>query len=249
VRKTKVFKIIVLICLFMTACGMPNIGAPTATPTETAVPFTPTKTLRPTSTPRPTATPNAIATKNAVEFASLLDEYKEKGYISTVDGKISEPVDFKENWAQINWFQWHNYGRVNSEFVFKTHFKWETASDTPEPSGCGIVFGLQENRDYYVVFLDFNSIRFRMKRGENLYRVGKTSGSGVTDFSNPAEADFVLAVSNQMAYVSIDGDLTVYTLSVDQPTNGGFAISILSGTNSKFGTRCESTDMFLWNSK
>jgi hypothetical protein len=249
VGKSKAFKIIVLICLFMTACSMSNIVAPTATPTETAVPFTPTKTLRPTSTPRPTVTPNAIATKNAGQFASLLDEYKEKGYISTVDGKITEPVDYKENWAQINWFQWHNYGRVSDEFVFKSHLKWETASDTPDPSGCGVVFGLQENDDFYAVFLAFDSIRFRMNRGENLYRVGKTSGSGTVAFNNPAEAEFVLAVSNQMAYVSVDGDVTVYTLSADQPTNGGFALSILSGTNSKFGTRCEATDMFLWNSK
>jgi len=249
VRKPKAFRIIVLTSLFMTACSMANIGAPTVTPTETAVPFTPTKTLRPTSTPRPTVTPNVLATKNASQFGSLLNEYKEKGYISTVDGKITQPVDFKDNWAQINRFQWHNYGRVSDEFVLKTHLKWETASDTPDPSGCGIVFGLQENGDFYAVFLDFNSIRFRMNRGENLYRVGKTSGSGLVAFENPAEAEFVLAVSNQMAYVSVDGDVTVYTLSADQSTNGGFALSILSGTNSKFGTRCESTEMFLWNSK
>jgi hypothetical protein len=248
VRKSKAFKIVILISLLMTACST-AIGAPAVTPTATAVPLTPTKTPRPTSTPRPTVTPNVIATENASQFTSLLNEYKEKGYISTVDGKITQPVNFSENWAQINWFQWHNYGRVNEEFVFKSHLKWETASDTPDPSGCGIVFGVQENDDYYAVFLTFDDIRFRMKRGENLYRVGKTSGSGTVALDNPAEAEFVLAVSNQMAYVSVDGDVTVYTLSVDQPTNGGFALSILSGTNSKFGTRCESTEMFLWNSK
>jgi hypothetical protein len=239
--------IAMVVVMTMQACSQALAGGPTATATAPAATATKTATL--TRTPRPSVTPNVVATQNADEFSQLLNDYKDKGYISTTDGRITQPVDYKDNWAQIDWFQWHAYGRVNSEFVFKTHFSWETASATPNQSGCGVVFGLQENRDYYAVFLDFKSLLFMMKRGDNLYRVGKTSGSGYADFENPAETDFVLAVSNQKAYVSVDGELTVYTLSVDQATDGGLALSILSGTNREFGTRCESTEMFLWNGK
>lgn len=66
------------------------------------------------------------------------------------------------------------------------------------------------------------------------------------NFSNPAEADFALAVKGKSAYVSVDGEVTEYTLSADQGTDGDFALTLLSGTNSGYGTRCEMTDMFLF---
>ena len=88
-----------------------------------------------------------------------------------------------------------------------------------------------------------------MSRGANVYEVGKTRGSGRVNFGNPAEADFALAVKGKSAYVSVDGDVTEYTLSQDQSTSGGFALTLLSGTNSGYGTRCEMTDMFLFRPK
>ena len=74
----------------------------------------------------------------------------------------------------------------------------------------------------------------------------KTSGTGVYDFDNPAEAEFAIAVHDQKAYVLVDGVPTLYTLSVDQTTNGYIGNSVLSGTNRDYGTRCEATEMLLW---
>ena len=88
-----------------------------------------------------------------------------------------------------------------------------------------------------------------MGRGKNSYNVGKTSGSGKVNFDNPAEADFVLAVKGQSAYVSVNGEVTEYTLSADQTSAGTFAFSILSGTNKDYGTRCEMTNMIFWEPK
>jgi hypothetical protein len=85
-----------------------------------------------------------------------------------------------------------------------------------------------------------------MKRGSGVYQVGKTRGSGRVDFGNPAEADFAVAVKDQSAYVSVNGEVTEYTLSVDQTTRGTFGVTLLSGTNSDYGTRCEMTDVMLW---
>jgi hypothetical protein len=236
-----------LLVITTLACG--QSGAPQETATEPPVQVTATKTLKPTSTPRPSPTPDIAATERADELNALIEDYLGKGYISGSDGSALELDPFREEWAQIGWFQAWLYESTGPEFVFKGHFKWSTASSTPDPSGCGLMFGIQENDDYYVAFIDYVSILFFMKRGANLYTVGKTTGPGFTGLSNPAEADVVLAVSDQKAYVSVEGEVTQYTLSVDQTTAGEFGLSLLSGTNKDYGTRCEVTDMVLWKPK
>jgi hypothetical protein len=243
--------IFLLLVLTGLACGLSGSGvaAPVETATASLVPSTPTKTPRPTSTPRPTATPNVAATQKADEFNSLLTEFKEKDYVTTTDGKFSELDPFKEEWAQLGWYNYYPPYIETEDFVFSGHFNWSTANEQTDLSGCGIVFGAQENGDHYVIFLDKSRILFLMTRGSNAYNVGKTSGSGKANFSIPAEADFILAVKGQTAYVSVDGEVTEYTLSVDQTSAGTFAFSILSGTNKDYGTSCEMTDMIFWEPK
>lgn len=208
-----------------------------------------TPTSEPTEAPvEPTVAPVAT-TQNTDEFNALLQNFADKGYIGTTDGDITLLDPFKEDWAQIGWFQHWDYDvTTTDEFVIKAHFNWSSASSTPDASGCGIVFGIQESGDYYAVFLDNKRIYFFMNRSK-LYSVGKTSGKGTTGFGNPAESDFVIAVSNKKAYVSVDGDVTVYTLSQDQATQGKIGLSLLSGTNRDYGTRCEATDIAVWSAK
>jgi hypothetical protein len=77
--------------------------------------------------------------------------------------------------------------------------------------------------------------------------MGRTRGSGTVKFSNPAEADFKLIVKDNYAYVLVD-DVVVgeYTLSQSQPVRGDLALTVLSGTNKDYGTRCEMTDIHVW---
>jgi hypothetical protein len=247
----KFLPIIVLVLLFslIAACSPAATSVPTETATASLIPSTPTNTAKPTSTPKPSATPNVVATQKYDEFQALLGKIKNDGYISTSAGQIIELDPFKEEWAQINYYDMWPYGMIDSDFVLKAKFNWSTAPAKSDDSGCGVVFGGQENGDYYVVFLTNSSTRFFMKRGANLYKVGKTNGSGVKKFANPAEAEFVLAVSDQKAYILVDGEPTIYTLSADQTSKGGFGLSLLSGTNKDYGTRCEATDMMLWTAK
>ncbi len=244
------FVIALVLISIMLGCSSPP-AEPTMTPETPTPAFTATSgaTRFPTFTPRPTRTPDLAATQQVDDFNLLLEDYSEKGYIPSTAGSTVELDPFNESWAQIGWFQWWPYDVTGADFVFKGHFSWSTASETPDDSGCGVVFGLQENGDYYAVFVDYSSILFRMKRGSYLYGVGKTSGTGKTDFTNPAEADVVLAVANQKAFLSVNDQITEYTLSVDQTSAGGFALSMLSGTNRDYGTQCEITNMFLWKGK
>jgi len=249
IRIVYVFLILVLASL---ACSFGAPAEPTATPeppeptaTNTASP-TPTETPKPTSTPRPSATPNVAATQRVDEFRALLQTFEENGFIETTDGQIAQMPSFEEEWAQIGWYRWWPYDEVSSDFVFKAHLNWSTAIATTDESGCGFIFGIQENDDHYAVFLDKSRILFLMKRGSGVYQVGKTSGSGRADFGNPAEADFAVAVKGQSAFVSVNGEVTEYTLSVDQTTRGVYGVTLLSGTNSNYGTRCEMTDVMFW---
>ena len=189
------------------------------------------------------------ATQKAEAFVSMLTEFKDKGYINTTAGTTIALDDFKQDWAQLGWYKWWPEKGDYANFVFSGHLKWSTASATPEISGCGIIFGLQENDDHYAVFLDKSRILFLMARGSHVYSVGKTKGSGRTHFSNPAEADFTVIVKGQSAFVSVDGEITTYTLSQDQTSAGQFALTLLSGTNKDYGTRCEMTNMVLWTPK
>jgi hypothetical protein len=254
-RVTPIFLALSVLTIVTMACSQLATPEPTSTPTQvpptnTLEPTaTATKTPKPTNTPKPTATPNLAATQKIDDFNAILEEYVNNGYIGTTDGKITDLDDFEENWAQLGWYQWWPQDDVMADFVFKGHISWSSGINTPEVSGCGIIFGLQENDDHYAVFIDKGRILFLMGRGSNVYNVGKTSGSGRLNYGNPAEADLIVAIKEQIAYISVDGDVTKYTLSADQTSRGTFALSILSGTNKDYGTHCEMTDMMLWVAK
>jgi hypothetical protein len=237
--------LILLLLATTVACA----GAtPEVLPTDTPA-ATPTHTAKPTFTPRPTKTPNVAATEQYTEFEALIAEFAELGYIGTTQGTIREFDPFSESWAQINWYIWWPVTRTTGDFVFKGHVEWTSAAENPEDSGCGVVFGAQENEDHYSVFLTNNRILFLMARGTYAYEVGKTSGSGRTDFENPAAADFAVAVREKKSFVLVNGEVTEYTLSADQTTNGEFALSLLSGTNRDYGTRCEMSEMMMWRAE
>ena len=45
----------------------------------------------------------------------------------------------------------------------------------------------------------------------------------------------------------VDGELIgEYTLSQSKPLRGDLALTVLSGTNKDYGTRCEVTDLRVW---
>lgn len=252
-KKFSPVKIAMVVMVFAIIACSTGTPAPTATPVPTNTPVPPTDTPLPTATPTdvptPTATPNIAATQKAEAFLSMLSGFKDSGYIDTTEGEAEELDDFSQDWAQLGWYKWWPYDGEYANFVFSAHFEWSTANATPEVSGCGIIFGLQDNDDHYAVFLDKSRILFLMARGSNVYSVGKTRGPGRTDFGNPAEADFVVIIKGQTAYVSVNGEVTTYTLSNDQTSAGGFALTILSGTNRDYGTRCKMTNVTLWMPK
>jgi hypothetical protein len=241
-------------------CVLLFTGCATLQPTPTSTPK-PTKTSVPTDTPtpsptlKPTRTPNLAKTQQIEEWNAEAQTYFEAGYLSTANGVITKFGDFKKEWAKLGWYrQWHlDQYRVGNHFYMSAHFKWASAYRSADLSGCGFTFAGQRNGDHYAVFLDRSKVLFAQTE-EHYSFMGPTRGTGRVKFGNPydqpVEADFTLIVKEAYAYVLVDGELVgEYTLSSQKVVPGIIGLTLLSGTNKDFGTRCEMTNVHLWAPK
>lgn len=204
-------------------------------------------------TPKATRTPNLAATQQMEEWNAEVQRYFEAGYLTTPEGKFIRYNDFVKEWAQLNWYQWWTLSITASDFYMSAHFKWSSAYRSADISGCGFAFAIQDNGDNYAVFLDRSQVYFiDNDQSYSGYRpMGRTRGTGRVNFGNPAdkpaEADFTLIVKDAYAYVLVDGEVvSEYTLAQSRPLRGNVGLTLLSGTNKDFGTRCEITNLHLW---
>lgn len=237
-----------ILMLIITACSFSPVPAATATPAATNTPAaTSTKVPTPTRTPLPTKTPNLAATKQSEEWNAEIQQYFEKGYIGTADGAIKGLDDFSEAWAQMDWYTIWSLDETVTDFVYSAHFKWSNASKTPNPYGCGLVFAIQDDGSDYAVFLNQDSILYLRTKFHRGFNAGKTRGTGKTNIGDASEADIAVIVYNYYSYVLVNGEVVgEYTLPQSDSLEGDLGVSILSGTNKGYGTRCSITDMRLW---
>lgn len=241
------------------ACSF-SAAQPTSTPASTdtlepteTITSTPTNTPRPSPTLRPTQTPNLAATQKYEAFNVQAQEYFDLGYLPSADGEFIEYAAFEYDWAQLGWYNWAPLGETVTDFYISAHFKWSSAYRNADTSGCGFIFAIQENDDHYAVFLDRSEVLFLSADSATSYSrpVGLTRGTSRVKFDNPfdnpVEADFTLIVNGTYAYVLVNGEVTgEYTLAQSKILRGDLALSILSGTNKDFGTRCEVTDIHIF---
>jgi hypothetical protein len=226
---------------------------PTSTPQPTATKtLVPTKTPTPTQTPLPSRTPNLTATQRIGNYTAETQKYFDLGYITTTNGRYVRFEDFNEEWAQLRWYSYWTQKEKASDFFMSAHFKWSSAYRNADVSGCGFVFAIQENGDHFAVFLDRCLIRF-LNADKSTYtrRVGVTRGTGLVNFNNPAdqpvEADFTVIVNGTYVYVLVDGEVVgEYSLPQNRILEGNLGLSLLSGTNKDYGTRCEMTNIHAW---
>jgi len=258
-KATSIVSCLLLLVFVLSACSFSAVEptstpAPTDTPAPTATnTATPTNTPRPSPTPRPTKTPNLAATQKAEEFNAEAQKYFDLGYISSADGRTQEIDDFAYDWAQLGWYNWLPLGQTASDFYISAHFKWESAYRNADVSGCGILFAIQDNGDHYAVFLDRSKILFLNADTATSYSrpVGLTRGTGRVKFDNPAdspvEADFTVIVNGTYTYILVNGEVIgEYTLAQSKILKGDIGLSLLSGTNKDYGTRCEMTDIHVF---
>jgi hypothetical protein len=252
-RASSLLPAFLILAFVLSACSM-SVVQPTSTPAPTDTPqptatitLTPTNTPRPSPTLRPTKTPNLAATERIEGFNAEAQSYFDQGYLTTADGKFNEYDDFEVEWAQLNWFRRWDLDQTASDFYMSAHFKWSSAFQNADISGCGFIFAATEDNLYYAVFLDRTQVLFLTKNANGIRELGKTRGVGTVRFDNPAEADFTLIVKGAYAYALVDGEVIgEYTLSQSKPLRGTLGLTVLSGTNKDYGTRCEMTDIRVW---
>lgn len=247
--KTAVMSFVLVLALGSLACtASPAILTSTPGPTAT-VTATPTNTPRPSPTLRPTQTPDLAATQHAEELIAEVQEYYEKGYLTTTDGLFIEVSDFSYDWAQLGWYRPKRLGLSVSDFLISAHFKWDSALKNSDTAGCGFIFALQPNDEHYAVFLDRTKIYFRISNPAlgHATSVKPTREAAQVKFDYPAEADFTLIVNGAYAYVLVNGEVaSEYTLLKGRPLRGEVGLTVLSGTNKDYGTHCEMTNLHLW---
>ena len=259
-HKTLWFVLSSLVLVSLAACGSAPTPEPTATntpkPSATAtITPTATNTPRPSPTLRPTRTPNLEATQHAEQRDAETQMYVDNGYLDSADGKVTEYKDFKDEWAQLGYYNLSAMDYVDGDFYMSGHFKWTSAYRNADESGCGFLFSLQENSDHYGVFLDRAKILFLDNQSSRYSKlVRPTRGTDQVKFDNPfdtpAEADFTLIVKGAYAYVLLGGEVVgEYTLAQSRLLSGFVGVSTLSGTNKDFGTRCEVTDLHVWQAE
>src|SRR4026209_2104944 len=81
-----VFILIIVSLACSTAQPTPSSTPQPTTTATTAV--TPTNTPRPSPTPRPTRTPNLAATQHVKELNAEVQDFYDKGYLTTTDGRF-----------------------------------------------------------------------------------------------------------------------------------------------------------------
>ncbi len=239
-----VFVLVSAACSFSAPPPVPTSTSAALGSTPTAI-LVPTVTPRPTATLRPTTTPDLAATEETADRLAELQFYQEKGYITTTDGTFTDIPEFHQERAKIDYYMWWPVAKqphIHDAFVFRGHFGWSVASQASDLSGCGIVFGVRSDGFHYAVFLDRSRIVF-LRSG---WEVGKTRGTGRVNIAAPYEAEVAVIVNGKTGYVLVNGQATQYSLMDEQPAGGTFALSVLSGINKDYGTRCDITNAYLW---
>lgn len=189
----------------------------------------------------------ATATAEAQPMLELITQLSQDGSISTSDGRLSRLDDFSESWAQINWFQWFQTGKSPANFVVKADVAWESASDKADwyTSGCGFVFRAdREGDNFYMIYLALDG-RVRLLRNRN----GNLGEAGAKYYGNldvpKGNAVFMLVVEGNKISAYVNGE-PAFERTDNTHTEGRLAYTLISGTNKDFGTRCDMTDVWLW---
>jgi hypothetical protein len=193
-------------------------------------------------------------------MSALAKEYFDAGYISTSDGDFVHVDGYTDNWAQIGWYQWElifpfsiespslSFDFTVTDFIIRTDVLWESASKAANPSGCGFVFRLQDNRDHYMAFISLDGYVYS---GVTRSRDYKDMGHGYYGVAaQNGGANLTLVMEDNTYRVLVNDELIkTYTGLAGKMTTGMLAYTIVSGINTDFGTRCTFTNTDLWKIK
>lgn len=233
----------------ITATPVPATKTPTRPDTRsTATPQVDTQaTERALNRAARTATAQAKADVQNSGMSAVVEELKQLGVIKNSDGAFHSVDDFSENWAQIGWYQYWYTGLAPTNFVIRAHTEWESASRTADwfSSGCGFVFHEIDVENHYLVYLALDgNVYLKAYIGGEFVELGKEYAQKVDNMQDDAEV--ILVVNGSEITYFVNGD-QVLQRDNTQLTGGNLGLTVVSGTNKDFGTRCKMTGIEVWD--
>lgn len=194
-----------------------------------------------------TAQVEAKATEQAAEMAGVVQDLKSKGILTSTAGTFHMLEDFKENWAQLGWYQWWPTGYRPADFVIRAHTGWESASKTADwfSSGCGFVFRAKDESNHYLIYLALDSNVYLKGYINGTYRELGKGYAGKMNYLK-GEADVMLVVQGEKITYYVN-DQKVFERENKSLREGDLGLTLVSGTNLDYGTRCEMTNIELWD--
>jgi hypothetical protein len=215
-----------------------------ATPTATTASATRPPAVEPTFTPAV----DSVATQQAQDFQDTLQGLLDDGVISSTEGDYYPLDDFSESWAQLGYYQWWDTGYSAENFVLSTDVTWESASDKanwPE-AGCGIVFSEDSESDHNLVYLSLDGYGRLIQVNEGEWKNLASQFYGKLSIPD-GDAKIMLVVNDKRISFYVNGErvANAYDGSLNE---GKIALTLLSGTNKDFGTRCtmSNTDLLIF---
>ena len=186
------------------------------------------------------------ATAHAQPILDTVLRLYDDGAITSTEGQLFEIDDFDESWAQINWYRWWETGLTPKRFVVSTHMEWDSASKTANwfNSGCGFVFAAKDDQNHYLVYLGLDGyVRIARLANDSW---GQLADTYYGKLPVPVGgADVILAVEDDLITVYVN-DVEAAHAHDDHAHRGPLGLTLMSGTNKDYGTRCQMTDIHVW---
>lgn len=203
---------------------------------------TTTKAAQKTATREATV---VAATAQASSMAERVQELAAAGYISRSRGSYHRLPSFNETWAQIYWYQWWHTGFSPPDFVIRADAKMDSAASYADSaSGCAIVFREEGTENHYLFTVNmYGGVGLERVYKGRFTRIG--SGSYGSSSVRTEELHVLLAVDGDTFSAFVDGE-EMFKRTDTVLTSGNLALSLLSGTNRGFGTKCQMTNVELW---
>lgn len=193
-----------------------------------------------------TAAARAESTAQAAGMSNLVEELHRQGHLEATSGTYYALDEFDESWAQINWYQWWYTGFAPADFVIRADAEWDSASDRANwwASGCGFVFREDGVPNHYLAYLGLDGyVYFSRNVGGRGAQLGHSYYGRVDTPSGRAQLMLVVEGSKMVFFVNGD---PVHTRQDQGLSSGNLALTLLSGINTGFGTRCHMSNIELW---
>ncbi len=186
------------------------------------------------------------ATQQAQPLYDWIQKLADQGEIASTQGTYYQLEDFEQSVAKINYFNWWSTGHYAENFAILTDIAWDVASDKANwfNTGCGFVFADNDDDNFHFMKLSLDGMATlrSYRQGDWKWIIQKRWGKP----SIPSgQANVLMVVQNKRVNLYVD-EQPVISANAALLRPGQINLSLSSGINTGFGTRCTFTNIGLW---